>query len=102
MELKDIEFLLPDNIVSEFENDTDSFDIMVNATNQLIKHYSGSEYQLSMINEFVDVFVKLCSKRFENLPKEQIVQIEANYITAIDKLQTYKFKDIVVSGVYNA
>ena len=102
MELKDIEFLLPNNIVSEYENDTEAFDTMVNATNQIIKYYSGSDYKLEMINEFVDVFLKLCSKHFENLTKEQVNQFEVNYTKAIEKLQSYKASSMIVSGVYSA
>lgn len=101
MDFNDIKYLLPDNVISEFENDTDAFDSMVNATNQLIKHYSGLDYQIAMINEFVDVFLKL-STRSMALDKEQITLIEANYIKAIDTLQRYKFKNVSFSEVINA
>lgn len=101
MDFNDIKYLLPDNVISEYENDTDAFDSMVNATNQLIKHYSGSDYQITMINEFVDVFLKL-STRSMQLDKEQITLIEANYIKAIDTLQRYKFKNVSFSEVINA
>lgn len=101
MDFNDIKYLLPDNVISEFENDLDAFDSMVNATNQLIKHYSGLDYQITMINEFVDVFLKL-STRSMQLDKEQITLIEANYIKAIDTLQRYKFKNVSFSEVINA
>ena len=101
MDFNDIKYLLPDNVISEFENDTDAFDSMVGATNHLITFYSGIDYEPSMINEFVDVFLKL-STRSMALDKEQITLIEANYIKAIDTLQRYKFKNVSFSEVINA
>ena len=101
MDFNDIKYLLPDNVISEYENDTEAFASMVGATNHLIKFYSGIDYEPSMVNEFVDVFLKL-STRSMALDKEQITLIEANYIKAIDTLQRYKFKNVSFSEVINA
>ena len=101
MNIEEIQYLIPANILTEFENDTDSFDSLVSASNLLIKNYSGLDYEPYMLNEFVDVFLKL-STRSMALDKEQITLIEANYIKAIDTLQRYKFKNVSFSEVINA
>lgn len=100
MNIDDIQYLIPANILTEFENDTDAFDSLVSASNLLIKNYSGLDYEPYMLNEFVDVFLKL-STRSMQLDKEQITLIEANYIKAIDTLQRYKFKNVSFSEVIN-
>ena len=100
MELETIRYLLPDNILEEYENDLEDFNAISAATLVLIKHYSGIDYVDTMINEFVDVFLHLSSKRM-NLEKEQSERIEMNYTAALDRLNKYRFANLSVSEVIN-
>jgi hypothetical protein len=100
MELETIKYLLPDNILEEYEYDLAEFDGIAAATLILIKHYSGIDYVDTMINEFVDVFLHLSNKRM-NLEKEQSERIEMNYTSALERLNKYRFANLSVSEVIN-
>ena len=102
MNIEDIQYLIPANILTEFENDTDAFDSLVSASNLLIKNYSGLDYEPYMLNEFIDVFLKLCVRKFESITKEQAELFERNYSLAIDTILKYKLKNCIVSEVINA
>lgn len=100
MELETIRYLLPDNILEEYENDLEDFNAIASATLVLIKHYSGIDYVDTMINEFVDLFLHLTNKRM-NLEKEQSERFELNYNSAIERLNKYRFANLSVSEVIN-
>lgn len=102
MDIDDIKHLIPENILTEFENDTDSFDSLVSASNMIIENYSGLDYAPYMINEFVDVFLKQCSRKFNSITKEQSELFERNYTVAVDTILKYKFKNVSFSEVINA
>ena len=53
-------------------------------------------------NEFIDVFLKLCVRKFESITKEQAELFERNYSLAIDTILKYKLKNCIVSEVINA
>lgn len=100
MEFSEIEKLLPNEVVEEFADNLDEFETLRSATFTLIKSYCGLDYEPSMLNEFIDIFLKLVSKRMK-FDKDLQSQIERNYTTAIERVSAYRFRDVNISGVVN-
>ena len=98
MEFSEIDKLVPKEVVEEFADNLDEFAMFRDATFTLIKNYCGLDYEPSMLNEFIDIFLKLVSKRMK-FDKELQYNIESNYTLAIDKISSYRFKNVNVSGV---